>query len=65
MTLSGSCPNDSPWALCYRLSIGTILLYLALFHFPRYLAQKLWESLLRDDVIRPNDVIRPGSTKTI
>jgi len=25
LTSSGSCPIDSPWALSYRLSIGTIL----------------------------------------
>jgi len=37
--------------------------YIWLFHFPRYLARKLWQRLLRDDVI--NNVIRPGSTKTI
>jgi len=59
VTSSGGCPNNSPWALSYRLSIGTIPLgYLA--SFPRYLARKLRQRLLRDDVI--NDVVRPGST---
>jgi len=24
VTSSGTCPNDSPWAIFYRLSIGTI-----------------------------------------
>jgi len=57
VTLSKTCPIDSPQAISYRQSIGTIA-YLA--SFPRYLAPKLRQRLLCDDVI--NDVIRPVST---
>jgi len=50
VTSSGSCPINSPWALSYRLSIGTIPLsgfVSEIFN----LAPKLRQRLLRDDVI--------------
>jgi len=46
VTSSGSCPIDRSWPLCCPLEPSR---YLA--SFPRYLAPKLRQRLLRDDVI--------------
>ena len=62
VTSSGACPNDSLWALSYRLSIGTITL--SGFVSEIYLASNcdkyyyVMTSSLTNDVIRPESTIR-------
>ena len=48
VTSSGSCPMDRPWPHSSRLSIEPSHYITS---FPRYLAPKLRQRLLRDDVI--------------
>jgi len=56
VTSLGTCPVDSPWAVSYRLSIGTIPLSGL---DSEIFSPKVGQRLLHDDVT--NDVLRPVS----